>query len=291
MKISSDSNPLVFIVIVNWNGWTDTISCLKSLEKTSYPNFQIIVVDNASTDDSVERIRSAFPIINIYENAANNGFGAGNNAGIRLAFELGADFIWLLNNDTLPDSQALYAMVEVAMTDSLLGAVGCVLRYMDHPERIQAWGGGQVNLLFSSSRHHLGPVPPNKLHFLTAASVLMSRVALESVGIFDEGFFMYWEDVDLSFRIRRMGFKLAVAEKAQVLHRESSSTKSNLVSRDNYYSFSSARFLQKHVKLPTTFIFVSMIIRVFFRLIRGQYSRALAVYQGSVRGKDAFKQI
>lgn len=290
MKKPSNSNPLVVIIIVNWNGWSDTLSCLKCLENTSYQNFKVIVVDNASTDDSVVRIKTAYPTVSVFENTANNGFGAGNNAGIRLAFEFGADFMWLLNNDTLPDSQALYAMLEMAMTDLNFGAVGCVLRYMDHPERIQAWGGGQINLLLSSSRHHLGPVQPSKLHFLTAASVLISRAALESVGSFDEGFFMYWEDVDLSFRIRQAGFKLAVAEKAQVLHRESSSTRSNLVSRDKYFSFSSARFLQKHVKLPTTFIFVSMIVRIFFRLIRGQYSRALAVYQGSVKGKNAFKQ-
>jgi GT2 family glycosyltransferase len=114
---------------------------LSSLEFLDYPDYKVIVVDNGSTDNSVAEIRKAHPQITLLETGRNLGFAGGNNVGIRYALEQGADYVWLLNNDTKADPHALTAMVEVAESDPRIGAVGSVLYYMDEPERVQAWGG------------------------------------------------------------------------------------------------------------------------------------------------------
>ncbi len=283
-KIKENRTPYVAIVILNWNGWQDTLDCLESLKHISNHPHQVIVVDNASTDDSLERLRIANASTIIFANRANAGFGAGNNVGIRLAFESGAAFVWLLNNDTRVEPNTLQAMLEMALTDSSIGAVGCVLRYMDQPDRVQAWGGGEVNLFLGSSKHHLGPVLPGKLHYLSAASILISREAFNAVGGFDEGFFMYWEDVDLSFRIQRAGFKLKVADSAVVFHKESASTGKNLVRRDESFNFSNARLIRRYSRFPLISVGLSLVKRVLVRAMRGDWARIRAVLKGTREG-------
>ena len=90
----------VEIVVLNWNGWQDTIACIFSIQKQDYPNFHLLVVDNGSTDDSVVQIKKAAPAVELLQTGANLGFGGGCNAGIRLALDRGADFVWLINSDS-----------------------------------------------------------------------------------------------------------------------------------------------------------------------------------------------
>src|ERR1700756_3033913 len=97
----------VFILLLNWNNWKDTNECLNSLERLDYDEWEVIVLDNGSTDGSVERIREKFPEVEIIQLKANLGFSAGNNAGIRVALERGAEYVWLLNNDTTVSPKAL----------------------------------------------------------------------------------------------------------------------------------------------------------------------------------------
>ena len=123
----NSSQPLVSIILLNWHGWRDTIACLDSLVSQDYNDYRVLVVDNGSTDDSVARIRAAHPEIPIMETGRNLGFSGGCNVGVRRALEDGADYVWLLNNDTTVDPQALSAMVAVAEADPRVGAVGSVL--------------------------------------------------------------------------------------------------------------------------------------------------------------------
>jgi GT2 family glycosyltransferase len=283
-KTNEKCDPFIAIVILNWNGWQDTLNCLESLKNLLNPTHQVIVVDNASTDDSLQRLQASASSVMVLENQVNAGFGAGNNVGIRSAMESGADFVWLLNNDTRVEPDTLQSMLDVVLSDLNIGAVGCVLRYMDQPDRIQAWGGGQVNFFLGSSKHHLGPVSPNKLHYLTAASVLISREAFKAVGGFDGGFFMYWEDVDLSFRIRQAGFKLMVADSAVVFHKESASTGKNLVRRDELFNFSSARLIRRYSRFPLISVGLSLAKRILIRVMRGDWARVRAVLKGTREG-------
>ncbi len=165
-------------------------------------------------------VREQFPHVEIRELEQNLGFAKGNNAGIRAALERGAGYVWLLNNDTTVDPMALRAMVEKAESDPRIGAVGSAIYYMSDPKRLQAWGGGDVNFWLGRWRHFSMPVAEERIQFLTGASLLLRRSVLESVGLLDEGYFLYWEDADYCFRIRRAGWRLAVAGNSTVWHEE-----------------------------------------------------------------------
>jgi GT2 family glycosyltransferase len=277
--------PIVSIILLNWHGWRDTIACLDSLSRLDYPNYHIVVVDNGSTDDSVARIRAAHPEILLIETSRNLGFSGGCNVGIRHALETGAEYVWLLNNDTTVDPQALQAMVQVAESDPGVGAVGSVLYYLDNPTAIQAWGGGWTSFWSGRSRHHLAPVSDARLHYLTAASMLLRRSAIQDVGLLDEDtFFMYWEDTDLSFRLRKAGWRLAVAEKSIVLHREHAATGKGSPLLARYFNESAVRFFQRHARWPIWPIAVGATGRVMKRVLRGDFGGAIATLRGTYRG-------
>jgi GT2 family glycosyltransferase len=236
--------PRVLVIVLNWNGCDDTLSCLSSLEKLDYPNHEVVVVDNGSTDDSEVRIREAYPDIVLLQTGRNLGFAGGNNVGIRYALGQGADYIWLLNNDTVVAPDALRTMVDVAMGDSDVGAVGSELYYMNEQDKIQAYGGGWVSLWSGRSRHYTARVPPDELRYITGASLLLGHDILDQVGLLDERFFMYWEDADYAFRIREAGWKLAVAPECRVWHKESASLSKRSPTLDFYFNASAARFFK-----------------------------------------------
>jgi len=275
MQIVKDAS--VVCIIVNWNGWADTIKCIESLAHIDYDSLSVLLVDNGSTDDSVIRIRTAFPNLEIIESCTNLGFGGGNNLGIRQALQRDPKYLWLLNNDTVVEPGTLAALVAAIQEDRSLGAVGSVLRYAHAPELIQAWGGGHINLWTGTSRHFHSPVPCDQLDYLTAASILIRTEVLEQVGIFDEQYFMYWEDTDLCFRIRRAGWRLAVAEKAILLHKENASSGAKSTRFDYYVTLNGIRFLRKFAPCPPFAIFMMIFARAFRRFIFLEWKRGWVV--------------
>ena len=118
--------PLVYCVVLNWNGWQDTLACLASLMLQDYPSLVVVVVDNCSQNDSVARIKQNYPFIQLLETGANLGFSGGNNAGIRLALENGADYVWLLNSDTFSPPDTVTKLVAKATQKPRAGEVGTV---------------------------------------------------------------------------------------------------------------------------------------------------------------------
>jgi GT2 family glycosyltransferase len=268
----------VCIVVLNWNGWSDTIECVRSLQKQNYKNFSLLVVDNGSTDGSVEKIRQALPDIDLIPSGRNLGFGGGCNIGMRRALALGAEYIWLINSDALADPDALGTLVRQAEQFPSLGAVGSVLYEPDHPGQVQLWGGGKVQLWWGSSRHLSCP---GRLDFVSGASALLRCKALEAIGLFDEkSYFMYWEDTDLSFRLRAAGWAIGVAQNAKVWHRESSSLGKGSPQLDLYFTQSAIRFLRKYAKYPLVPISM-MLTRMFLkRLLLRDWRRVQAVIQG-----------
>jgi GT2 family glycosyltransferase len=271
----------VVVLVLNWNNWRDTNECLESLRGLDYDDWNVIVLDNGSTDGSVERIRERFPEVEIMELGENLGFAGGNNAGIRAALQRGAEYVWLLNNDTTVDPEALVAMVEKAETDPTIGAVGSAIYHTSEPQCLQAWGGGYVNFWLGRSRHFVDPVPDEKLQFLTGASLLLRRSALESVGFLDEDFFLYWEDADYCFRLRTAGWRLAVAGGSKVWHKQTATTGKNSARLDWNFNKSAKRFFRKHFPLPVISICAGIGCRIGKRAIRGDWERVRAVWAGA----------
>jgi len=277
----------VHVIVLNWNGWADTSSCLSSLEHLNYEHYQVIVVDNGSTDDSASRLRRQFPALELIETGKNLGFAGGCNVGIRQALGQGADFIWLLNNDTTVDPGALQALVDKARENQRIGAVGSVIYFMDEPQRIQAWGGGYINLWLGRSEHFLKRISDRQIQFLTGASLLLSRPALQAVGMLDEGFFMYWEDADFCFRLRRAGLQLAVAGRSIVWHKGSTTLGKGSVSSYQYFNASAARFFRKHAPVPVFSFWVGFTLRLAKRILMGDWERTRAVWAGMAQGRVA----
>lgn len=242
--------PLVYILILNYRAWHDTVACLEALEKLEYANYRVLVLDNASDNDSIIQIRTAFPAVEVVELERNMGFAGGNNVGIKQALTQGAEYIWLLNPDTLPDAKALAAMVEQAEQEAHIGAVGSVLYEMDRPEQVQAWGGGEVVLRWGLIRLLAHSRQTARLNYISGASLLLRRAALERVGLLDEGFFMYGEDADMGLRLLKAGFKLAVASRSRVLHKGGTSWQGSSLNSDEQFAAYNTRLLRKHAPWP-----------------------------------------
>src|ERR1700683_5008501 len=188
MTVAANSNPPVSCVVLNWNGWRDTVECLDALRDCTYPQLTVIVVDNGSSDDSVTRIRAAHPDVLLLESGKNLGFAGGNNIGIRHALAHQADCVWLLNNDTKPAPDALSALVAKVLTDKRIGAVASICYYADAPSRVEAWAGARVNLWVVYGRNSTQPQSDDWFHSLNGASMLVTRAAIEDAGLLDEAF-------------------------------------------------------------------------------------------------------
>lgn len=275
-----ESNPKVACVVLNWNRWADTIECLNALKQCIYRQLSLIIVDNGSTDDSVGRIQRAHPDVLMLESGKNLGFAGGNNIGIRYALAHGADYIWLLNNDTKPAQDALSELVAKALADERLGAVASICYYADAPYMVQAWAGSRVNLWIGYGRLCKEPHEDDWLHSLNGTSMLISRAALEDVGLLDEGFFLYWEDTEFSLRLRKKGWRIAAAPGSHVLHKVSASTSGNKVLLDRYQTASGLRLLRLHSPAPILSSLVFLAIRFARRIVQLQFSRCSSVVAG-----------
>ena len=236
------------------------------------------MVDNHSSDDSVAQILQAHPTLTVLQTGANLGFGGGCNVGIRHALIQGADYVWLLNNDTLVEADTLSAMARTMAQSSAIGAVGSVIYDMDEPTRVQVWGGGQVQRWLGRARPLRAPGEPA---FISGASMLLRADALRQVGLFDEQrFFMYWEDTDLGFRLRARGWTLAVAPQSRVWHRLSASLGQGSAQLDAYFICSAVRFLRLHAPCPPLAIASLASTLLLKRALLGHWHRVRAVWQG-----------
>ena len=255
----------------------------------------LIVVDNGSTDNSVAHIHAAFPGVLILENEKNLGFAGGNNTGIRHALAHGADYVWLLNNDTKPDPHALSELVAKALTDTKIGAVASICYYADAPSTVQAWAGARVNLWTGSARLSIKPRRDEWFHALNGTSFLLSRAAIESVGLLDESFFLYWEDTEFCLRLRKKGWRIAAAPDSRVLHKVGASTGRNRLLLDRYHVSSGLRLLSLYSPAPRLAMLWFLTKKFARRLVFCELGRCKSVsagardYYDSVRTSKAHK--
>ncbi len=275
----------VAVVVLNHNGAADTLDCLRSLAALRDAPGTIRLVDNASSDDSVERIRAAFPDLDVSVNAVNLGFGAGLDPTLESLLSEGWEWIWLLNNDAQVASDALEKLLEHAARNPDAGALGARIVDMEPPHALQSWGGGRIGWWRGNSVHLRSPGDDAELDYLTGASLLLRSRALNSTGLFDPRFFVYWEDVDLCLRLRERGWRLTVAPEAVIRHRLSATTHSN---KDELMNASAVRFFRKHGPWggwPAIVLGVSA--RIARRALRGDFVAARAVWRGARSGLSA----
>jgi GT2 family glycosyltransferase len=314
-------NNKVFIIVLNWNKWKDTIECLESLLILDYPHYRIVVVDNNSTDGSVERIKSwargdirvesdfikgassnqkriieceeagheddLQTGITLIQSGSNLGYAGGNNIGIRYAVTKQADFIWILNNDTVVDKNALSEMVSMAKTDKKIGMVGSKLFYHDQPKIIQAAGGGYFSFWKGFSRHcglkeaDIGQwdqvFEPG---YLTGSSLLLRSEVINSIGFMDETFFLYGEELEWQIRARNHGWKLVYCPTSIIWHKDSASLSDKKPIIDFYTTRNWLRVVKRYKSyaLPAAVCF--QLLRALRRLTYGKPNQTFAVIKG-----------
>ncbi|PKY11566.1 glycosyl transferase family 1 [Acidithiobacillus marinus] len=279
-----DSAAHTHIILINWNSFDKTRRCLGSLEELAQAPDHVWVIDNGSTDNSasgLENYLKKSPLsATLVRSGQNFGFGGGCNIGIQRAMEAGADSFWLLNNDAIADTHALQSMQEALHSDPRIGAVGSVIYDLHKPESVEVWGGGQVLLWAGLATHFHHPVAAARLDYITGASLLLRRQALQDVGLFDEDqFFMYWEDTDLCLRLRRRGWKLTVAALSRIWHEHSSSLGRAHPLKDYYVTRSTGAFLQRYTRYPRVAWAIGTSLRLFRRLCSFQPANWPAIHQ------------
>lgn len=234
--------PRVTVIVLNWNGCDDTLECVEALRKLSYPNYNIVIIDNGSTDGSEEIFRKKFPELTVLRSDVNLGFAGGSNMGLRYALKSDADYVLLLNNDTVTAPDFISELVRVAESDSRIGMLSSKIYFYDRPGIIWyagasfhtgvGWGrlrgyntpdNGQFNTVEETER-------------ASGCSLLATRELCEKVGLLDEKYFCYCEDLDWGLRARRAGFRIMYVPSSKVWHKVSKSTGGNRKAIPLYYS-------------------------------------------------------
>jgi GT2 family glycosyltransferase len=222
--------PSVFVILVNWNREDDTIECVDSLRACRYGNQRIVVVDNGSTENSVARLRALGDDMVLLEMGDNLGFTGGNNIGIEHAMRHGADYVFLLNNDTVLDPGCIGRLVETAEEDPAIGVVGPKIVFYDRPRVIWAAGGeyraGWVTgRATGQGQTDVGQFDVRRdVAWVTGCAMLIRRQVIGQQGGLCDDFFAVGEDLDYCLATRKGGYRVVYEPRALVRHKESMSS-------------------------------------------------------------------
>lgn len=261
----------VAIITVNYNGLADTLSLLDSLKKAKKAKsliIQTIVVDNASHDDSVSVLTKKFPEIDLIANRKNLGFAGGNNTGIKKAIDRKADWLVLINNDCLVDNDFFVNLEKSAINKSQTGALGGLIyfapgfEFQKHYSKSDSgkviwYAGGQFDWLniLGSHRHvdevDTGNLVTEKTDFISGALMIIRTDVLKKVGLFDEKYFMYFEDVDLCQRIKLAGLDLMFDPNIKIWHKVAQSSGIGSPLNDYFITRNRLIFGFKYARLRT----------------------------------------
>ncbi len=265
---------MIAIVILNWNGWANTIECLQSVYESDHHGFHVVVVDNGSADESVDRIkdwarsreiqllmdgdhnrsiherpgsRVAGPgvgrTLTVVETGRNLGFSGGVNQGIQVARRYSAEYVLLLNNDVVVDPSCLSRLVRVAEQDTSVGVVGCKIYHYSRPEKVW-FSGGKISYWRSVAYHyHDDAEGVRRVNFVTGCAMLIRRAVLDRVGPWDERYFLNVEDWTFCHRVTQAGWKLAVACDATLFHKVSASKAGGAEAPLDFYYFHRNRLI------------------------------------------------
>jgi GT2 family glycosyltransferase len=312
--------PKVCIVLLNFEGATDTIACLESLGNISYQNHNVVVVDNASSDDSLHTINKYLrekhsntygyfesPELAIKENALENrytliksnkngGYGSGNNIGIRYALKiLNTNYVLILNNDTVVDSNFLEPLVSACESDHKIGIASGKIFFMNRPNTIW-FNGGKFYPCTSKVKHldfgrqDTGQYPPQYCNFLSGCMWLVPVRVFNTVGLINEEYFMYVEDLEFSQRVIKSGYRLGVSGASKIWHKAGGSTGGHLSPFSTYYiARNSLKFIWHDA--PGHCKIVSLFYLIVVKSVRWLYKKEFTLLVQHLKGLlDAIKR-
>lgn len=265
---------MVYIILVNWNGLEDTLECLESLREIAYPNHRIVVVDNGSKDHQADLIKENFPGVRLINNKRNLGFVIANNQGMELALREGAEYVLLLNNDTVVERNFLDILIEYSEQSKDVGIAGPRILYYDS-NRIWSVGGkilsaGIIVLVGKGKDRNYYSSEIVETDFVSGCAMLVKRSVIEKIGFLDPIYFAYFEDVDFCLRAENLGYRLVVVAKSVIYHKKSSSSGKKgsfrylsplqhyLVTRNQIL------FIKKFSKWKTIPVVVAVVLRLIY---------------------------
>ena len=265
MKSFKMEYPLVSIITVNYDHPEVTLALLSSLRLVTYPNIEIIVVDNASPKDNPSILKNSYPEIIFIQSFVNLGFAGGNNLGIRRAL---GKYLLFINNDTEVEPGFLEPLVAKCESDAKIGAVSPKIKFYDQPDTIQFCGQAPINN-YTMRSHGIGHGVIDKgqfdtdsiTHFVHGAAMMVPISVIKEVGLMPECYFLYYEELDWCARIKQAGYQLWYVHNSTILHKESISTGKLSPFKTYYLNRSRLLYLRRNVKGVT--FFVAMIYQVF----------------------------
>ena len=293
---------MIFIILVNYNGFEDTAACIRSLQAVRSPAFRLIVVDNGGTDGSpalLRAFRAEYPF-ELIEAGGNRGFSAGNNLGIRSALSHGADHVLLLNNDTLVTEGFLQGLLSAFSEFPRCGASTCLIRYAARPDTVW-YAGGSVSARTGRTRHFgFGQRVPETdgsarpVTFASGCCLCLSREAVQKTGLLDEDYFLYEEDADYCLRLLQAGFEIIYVPSAVIFHKVSASVRRLPAGAGLYPVRNKYLLIQKRLppaRRPAAFLFCTA--RLLVRCLKGEYTfhdlrKGIAAFRAGEKGKTSF---
>lgn len=215
IQVSKEEPPRVAVIVISWNRKKDIVELLESLGGISYKNFEVIIVDNGSSDGTVDLLREKYPAVQIIETHENLGFAKANNIGARAALQKGADYILFLNDDTIVDPAFLDELIKFSESDMAIGAVGPKIYYYDDPKRI--WSAAD-----QANAREIDEGQADKIvetRSVIGCAFLVKRVVVEKAGLMDEDLFLYCEEDEYCHRIRQAGYRLFYLPTSRIWHK------------------------------------------------------------------------
>lgn len=227
MICESMTSPKVGVVVLNLNGADVLRKCLQSIREVNYPNLEVVIVDNGSTDGSPKIVRREFPGFQLIENGKNLGVPEGQNIGVRHCLGLESDFVFVLNNDLIVDRETINELLRRSADDSI-GVSGPIMYSAQNPADIQS-AGGMIQWTKGSTYYLLtGQAPaqmPETFDIDYVGLPFIKAEVLRKVGLFDPEYFAYWEDADFCARVKHAGYRVISVSSAKIWHEGSHTTK------------------------------------------------------------------
>lgn len=299
----------IFVIILNFSSGQAILDCLKSLQKVKSDNrLEMLVVDNKSSDGSLTLIKKDFPEVKVIENEKNLGFAEGNNVGIRYALKKGADYVMLLNNDTVIEKNCLRELLKVVGKDKEIGIVSPKIYFAPgfefHRKRYQKeergkviwFAGGEIDWQNILGIHRgvdevdQGQYEEQReIEFATGCCLLVKKEVFGKIGLLDPKYFLYLEDLDFSVRVKKAGFKIVFSPKAIIWHKNLGTTSKESAERQAYY-YTRNRLLfgLKYASLKTK---IGLLKWSLVKLLKGSFWAKRGVRDFYLRrlGKGSYK--
>ncbi|MFT3844274.1 MAG: glycosyltransferase family 2 protein [Lacibacter sp.] len=327
----------VYIIILNYKTWKDSIDCLESVFALNYSNYQVVLVDNFSENESVREIHTwaeryiktelvfssdenTTPISNkknlsfiflehgenyktewrnkdliVIRSKVNNGFAAGNNIGMLYALQQNDfDFVWLLNNDTIADQNALSTLVEYMHTNAKIGICGSVILTYAHPDILQGVGGYYNKLTTTATEIFNGKHldnnlfnNPHKINYPIGAALFVRRDFMKNAGLLNEDYFLFFEEMDWTLRGKKIGWDCGYAKKSIVWHKGSSTINENRQEKtklSDYFGLKSKLlFTRNFYPLLFPFVYFNLFFVLLNRIRRRQFDRILPLLKIAIQ--------